>query len=326
MSEIEQRKLEILDREVRVKERELDHTITSTERNAWKSPLVVAIFAAALGAFGNAVTVYYNSYLDRQAAATEHDRSIALSEAGAENDRILEMIKIGDPEQVQRNLEFLIETELVKDPHKVESIVGYYKNRVPGTDPGASEPLPAAEFPVTLTGFELAVFEIAERRLSSVAGNNLHRLLGGKTLVSSADLLPPRAAISEKTYVVVPRGSKTIDLSRDCQSNCSVSEAVEMIELLSESAGTRERQAEAIARLSYAVANIHLPFHVSYSDDRGWQHHRGSPPWPPVDTSFNLASLVGSSRRSQVIKISTEIIGLDFGRICNKMGLSGATD
>ncbi|WP_371171211.1 M12 family metallopeptidase [Aliiroseovarius sp. 2305UL8-7] len=65
-----------------------------------------------------------------------------MAESDAEHERILEMIKIGEPEQVQRNLEFLIDTELVQDVETVASIRKYYENRDPGTGPGASRPQP----------------------------------------------------------------------------------------------------------------------------------------------------------------------------------------
>lgn len=138
MSGIELKKLRILDRQVHVKEQELEHVVSEAHKNTWKSPLVVAIFAAAVGALGNALITYYSSYLDREAAATEYERSIALAESDAERERILEMIKIGEPEQVQRNLEFLVDTELVQDPETVASIRSYYENRAPGTGPGTS--------------------------------------------------------------------------------------------------------------------------------------------------------------------------------------------
>ncbi len=138
LSDIELKKLEILDREARVKERELEYNIAQAKNNSWKSPLVVAILAAAIGAMGNAFIIYYSSYLERAAAATAHQREIKLAESAAERERILEMIKIGEPEQVQRNLEFLIDTELVQDSETVASIQEYYQNITPGEGPGAS--------------------------------------------------------------------------------------------------------------------------------------------------------------------------------------------
>lgn len=138
MSEIELKKLEILGREVQVKERELAHRIAEAEKNAWKSPIVVAVFAAAIGAIGNAVITYYSSFLDRQSAADEYERSVELADRAAEQERILEMIKIGGPDQVKNNLGFLMDAGLVIDADTVKSIRTYYDGRAPGTGPGAS--------------------------------------------------------------------------------------------------------------------------------------------------------------------------------------------
>lgn len=138
MDELEAAKLEILEREVLVKERELDHRIEESKISAWRSPLVVAVLAAALGAFSNAGITFYNAKVSRDSARVEFDRASQLAAAEAENARILEMIKIGDPDQVQRNLQFLVEANLVTDADTVASIEAYYAGRAPGTGPGAS--------------------------------------------------------------------------------------------------------------------------------------------------------------------------------------------
>ncbi|MBX3726101.1 MAG: trypsin-like peptidase domain-containing protein [Xanthomonadales bacterium] len=138
MTEIETKKLEILEREVSVKEKDLDFKIQEAQKSAWKSPLVVAIFVAAASASGNALVTYLSSSWDREAAADEYSRTATLAQSGAERARILEMIKIGDPNQVQRNLEFLIDAGLVTDPDTIKSIREYYQIRAPGTGPGAS--------------------------------------------------------------------------------------------------------------------------------------------------------------------------------------------
>ncbi|MBL1421874.1 MAG: hypothetical protein COC24_015290 [Alphaproteobacteria bacterium] len=139
MSELELKKIEIMAREVTVKEKELDHKISAADKSAWRSPLVVAVLAATLAAFSNAAITYYSSHLDREAAATKFERDNKLAESAAERERILEMIKIGEPEQVQRNLQFLVDTELVKAPATVASLQNYYKDREPGTGPGTSQ-------------------------------------------------------------------------------------------------------------------------------------------------------------------------------------------
>lgn len=136
----ESAKLALLEREISVKERDLEHRIFESKVSAWRSPLVVAVMVAALGAFSNAWITYYNAYLAREAALVEFDRTNRLASTEAENARILEMIKIGEPDQVKRNLQFLIETSLVSNTDVVSDIKEYYAHNAPGTGPGASHP------------------------------------------------------------------------------------------------------------------------------------------------------------------------------------------
>ena len=122
-------RLRVLEREVSVKEADLAFRVSQANRSAWSSPLVVAILAAAIGALTNAGVTYYNSM-----------QSAFQAKNGAENERILEMIKVADPSQVQRNLEFLIATNLVRNVETVQSISDYYNSQEPGVGPGASAP------------------------------------------------------------------------------------------------------------------------------------------------------------------------------------------
>lgn len=130
MDDFEKAKLVLIEREVAVKEGELEHKRSEAAGSPWRSPLVVAIFAAAVGAFSNAAVTYYDALQARQLASTT-----------AENDRILEMIKAGEPAQVKANLEFLIDTDLIKDSELIASIQEYYDGREPGTGPGSSLPV-----------------------------------------------------------------------------------------------------------------------------------------------------------------------------------------
>lgn len=127
MDEFDKAKLALLEREVAVKESELAQKTEEAKLSRWRSPLVVAIFAAAVGAMTNAGVTYYDALQAR-----------SLAKSSAENERILEMIKVGDPDQVQRNLEFLVATDLVRDDDTVESIEAYYKGREAGTGPGST--------------------------------------------------------------------------------------------------------------------------------------------------------------------------------------------
>jgi len=70
----------------------------------WSNPLTVAVIAAALAGFSGL-------YL----ASVNNRAQVALEASKAESDRILEVLKIGDPERVRENLRFLLQIGLVKD-------------------------------------------------------------------------------------------------------------------------------------------------------------------------------------------------------------------
>ncbi|MGJ5620417.1 hypothetical protein [Sulfitobacter sp. MF3-043] len=99
-----------------------------TEKNgAWNSPLIVAVLAAALAGMVNAGIAVFNSAENRESG--RH---------AAENARIIAMIEIAEPDQAASNLEFLLDTGLVKNPELVGTIRRYLKARTPGQGPGAS--------------------------------------------------------------------------------------------------------------------------------------------------------------------------------------------
>jgi hypothetical protein len=109
-------------REVSVKERD--------EAGAkWRSPLVVAVFAAAVAAGGNAVIAMVNGA-----------QQVALENSKAESTRILEMTKTGNTETAATNLKFLLASGLITDPERVEKVKVFLGNREVGGGPA----LPAA--------------------------------------------------------------------------------------------------------------------------------------------------------------------------------------
>ena len=70
----------------------------------WSNPLTVAVIAAALAGFSSLYLAYVNNRAQ-----------VALEASKAESDRILEVLKIGEPERVRENLRFLLQLGLVKD-------------------------------------------------------------------------------------------------------------------------------------------------------------------------------------------------------------------
>ncbi|HYN46468.1 MAG TPA: hypothetical protein VES64_07230 [Allosphingosinicella sp.] len=70
----------------------------------WSNPLTVAVIAAALAGFSSLYLAYVNNRAQ-----------VALEASKAESDRILEVLKIGEPERVRENLRFLLQLGLVRD-------------------------------------------------------------------------------------------------------------------------------------------------------------------------------------------------------------------
>ena len=120
--------LDMRGREVAVKERE-------QAGSKWRNPLVVGVFAAALGAFGNAGVAVVNGWLQRGLESQKRDAELRLEESKAESGRILEMIKTGDPERAAANMEFLLKSGLVTNEERVARLAQYLKDRPTGTGP-----------------------------------------------------------------------------------------------------------------------------------------------------------------------------------------------
>lgn len=91
------------------------------------NPVIVAIIAALLGFLGNVVATYFQG---RNALTLEREK-----QQGA---LVIESIKTGNPDNAARNLEFLIEAGLLRDP---DSRIRQYLNKK-----GSAPVLPAALF------------------------------------------------------------------------------------------------------------------------------------------------------------------------------------
>ena len=86
--------------------------------------MVVAIIAATIAATGNAIVTVVNGIYQRE-----------LEDRKAEQTRILEMIKTGDPDKAADNLQFLLEAGLITDPGRIANIRGFLAARKPGSGP-----------------------------------------------------------------------------------------------------------------------------------------------------------------------------------------------
>jgi len=112
------------EREVAVKEKELELHRQEQAVSGWRSPLVVAILAATAAAGGNGVVAVVNGRSERD-----------LESQKSESTRILEMIKTGDPDKAAANLEFLLNSGLIDDPGRAQKIKQFLSSRAPGNGP-----------------------------------------------------------------------------------------------------------------------------------------------------------------------------------------------
>ena len=119
-----EREVSVKEREAGLREAELALKREEQAAAGWRNPLVIAIMAATLAGFSNAVIAVVNGRLQRQ-----------LEDSRAEQTRVLEMIKTGDPDKAAGNLEFLLKAGLITDPERVASLQKFLANRAPGSGP-----------------------------------------------------------------------------------------------------------------------------------------------------------------------------------------------
>lgn len=136
-AEIEAKKaeIEVNNAELKLKQREL-------KRSPWLSPLVLAILAATIAAIGNALVTILAA-----------DFQISLEDRKAEQGRILEMLKTGDPDKAAENLEFLLQTGLIADTAISEKLRIYLENRNPGEGASLASSQPRSEQGSTVDRF-----------------------------------------------------------------------------------------------------------------------------------------------------------------------------
>ena len=91
----------------------------------WANPLVVAVFAAAIAAAGNAFVALLNGQAQRAAEEIRSDQNL-----------ILEVLKAdSDPDRAATNLSFVVETGLISNDERRSEIKGFLAGRSPGEGP-----------------------------------------------------------------------------------------------------------------------------------------------------------------------------------------------
>jgi hypothetical protein len=139
--ELRRRELDLQERDQKNRDSETELKRAEQQSSRWRSPVVVAIFAAAVAAGGNAVVALVNGTQQRDLEERRHSAEDQLEHSKSESARILEMIKTGDPEKAAGNLDFLLRAGLVTDRALSAKLDDFLKTRTPGRGPS----LPAAD-------------------------------------------------------------------------------------------------------------------------------------------------------------------------------------
>jgi hypothetical protein len=128
-----ERQLALAEQESALKAAEAELRQREHQQSRWRNPLLIAIGAAAIAAFGNIYVAVTNGKQGRD-----------LEDRKSEQTRILEMIKTGNPDSAANNLRFLLEAGLITDPDRKQALEGYLASRrqgsgvsLPSATPGA---------------------------------------------------------------------------------------------------------------------------------------------------------------------------------------------
>ncbi len=126
--ELRTREIEVKEREQAAREREVELAARRERSERWRNPLTVAVFAAAVAGFSNAYIAIQNNRAQVEAIDRKAKADRDLEEVRAEAQRILEMVKTGDPAQAAVNLHFLVQLGLVRS-HGLKGRIENWRTR-----------------------------------------------------------------------------------------------------------------------------------------------------------------------------------------------------
>lgn len=164
-----ERELQRSEAETEIKRKEVELRGVELGRSRYANPVFIAVVAAAIAAAGNAYVAFTNGQSQRD-----------LEDRKSEQARIQEMIKTGDPDTAAKNLQFLLDAGLLRDPDTVAALKKYLAARAPGSGAalppesgapgiiGADDTVPLESLP---TGTPLANVARGVGRVRQYSGN-----------------------------------------------------------------------------------------------------------------------------------------------------------
>lgn len=172
------REIAAREREVHSREVELDMKREEQARARWHNPLVVAIFAAAVAAGGNAVASLVNGTSERRLEATRSEQA-----------RILEMIKTGDPDKAAQNLSFLLDAGLITEPDMERRLRASLASRKPGAGPVLPSPAAAKLQPPIVENARVYLLAGTKAKASQLSGLREDLAVAGFAVLGARHLL-----------------------------------------------------------------------------------------------------------------------------------------
>jgi hypothetical protein len=124
------RELDLKEREIVAKEQEL-------RQSRWTSPVVIGLFAAALGLFGNIYTARVNS-----------QNAIRVERLRNQSNVLLEAIRTSDPTAACKNLTLLVKLQYIEDSNKtIEQACSGPPGQIPKGAPSLPAPFSVSAVP-----------------------------------------------------------------------------------------------------------------------------------------------------------------------------------
>ena len=116
------------DRELAIKEGELEVRHKEAKRTIFSNPLALALVGATVAAIANVWVAYHNGSEQRALETVKADSGRDLERQKAEDDRIVSAIN-GDPNVASARLRFLAETHLITDETLRKFILDYIQTQ-----------------------------------------------------------------------------------------------------------------------------------------------------------------------------------------------------
>lgn len=144
--DLEQEKLKqdtrLRELELALKAREIDLADAEQKASRWRSPLIVAIMATALGLFGNITVTYLQNRANQETVQEKARADLVIARNKAQSDLILEAIRTGNPQKAEENLLFFIQAGLIDDPEgKIRQWLSSKDRQSPTLPSPAASPL-----------------------------------------------------------------------------------------------------------------------------------------------------------------------------------------